>query len=281
MKRRHALLLAMVLGASLAHGAPIIVVADAGGPLHTVDVATGTVAALGNPGVIMADIAFDPSGNLYGISEDKLYRIDTSSATTIASPTLVGNMGIYSQSLVFGADGTLYTATSELYTLSTTTGQATLVGSGGYAYGTPYGLTGDLAFIGGQLYLTAASTDFDTQTSYEDLVALDTGNGHGTLIGHLGSNPGTGFLTVWGLATPDNVTLYGVAGRQVISIDPATATGTLLVNDYGQPPFQFLNGANGAAIGTEAAPIPLPAAAWLIAPAFGLLAPWIRRRSPA
>lgn len=30
----------------------------------------------------------------------------------------------------------------------------------------------------------------------------------------------------------------------------------------------------------DPAPVPLPAAAWLIAPAFGLLGPWVRRRLP-
>lgn len=279
------ILLPIVLGLSLGlagspvHAAPVIVVADVGGILHTVDAATGGVSVLGNTGIIMADIAFDPNGQLYGISEDKLYRIDTTSAVTISSPQLIGTTGINAWSLVFGADGTLYAATTELYEISTANGQANLIGSGGYAYGANAftGHTGDLAFIGDQLYLTSARTDFDALTAYEELIAIDPTNGQGTLIGNLGVvdyNVGsrTGFLTVWGLATPDHVNLYGVLGTQVISINPVTAAGTLLVNNYAVSPFNVLGGANGAAIGTEAvAVVPLPAAGWLLATGLGPL----------
>jgi hypothetical protein len=286
MKTRSALLAAtLTVIASLAESAPLILVADAGGPLHTVDAATGAVTNLGSPSVIMTDIAFSPTGLLYGISDNNLYRINQSLIGTVTSTTLIGSMGLSTDtpaSMVFGADGTLYTAGTSLYTLSTSTGQATLVGNGGYTYGSN-GFTGDLAFIGSELYLTSASVDFGAGFAYEDLVKLDTGSGAGTLVGHIGSrdiNTGevTGFLTVWGLATPDHVNLYGVAGTQVISIDPATGAGTLLVGNYAQPPFAFLNGAHGAAIGSEASAVPAPAAAWLVAPALAALAPRFRRR---
>jgi hypothetical protein len=66
----------------------------------------------------------------------------------------------------------------------------------------------------------------------------------------------------------------------VISIDPQTAAGQLLVADYGQPPYAFLNGANGAAIGTEAT-IPLAPTGWLLLSAVPAALVRCRRRRAA
>jgi len=67
--------------------------------------------------------------------------------------------------------------------------------------------------------------------------------------------------------------LYGVSGTQVFSVNTATGAGTPKSNYAGG----VLTAAFGSSFVTEAV-IPLPAAAWLIAPAFGLLAPWLKRR---
>ena len=69
-----------------ASAAPILWVDDSSGNLGTVDVATGTVHVIGNTGHILTDIAFDPSGNLFGITFGQLFRIDknTAAATLIA-----------------------------------------------------------------------------------------------------------------------------------------------------------------------------------------------------
>src|SRR5436190_2757551 len=86
--------------------APILWVDDSDGTLGTVDVATGLATVIGQMPVVMTDIAFDPSGNLWGITFTELYRINQ----TTAGVTLVGSLGTSANSLVFGADGTLYTA---------------------------------------------------------------------------------------------------------------------------------------------------------------------------
>ena len=41
---------------------------DGNGGLATVDVITGDVSLIGNMGIVMTDIAFDPTGALYGLS---------------------------------------------------------------------------------------------------------------------------------------------------------------------------------------------------------------------
>lgn len=229
--------LALVLNVSTLSAAPVLWVGDSSGTLGTVDVATGNVAVIGSMGTVMTDIAFDPSGNLYGITFTSLYSIDKDTAAS----TLIGNTGIISNSLVFGSDGTLYTANNSLYTIDTITGSSTIVGNGG----DPYSSSGDLAFIGGELYLSSVGGD--------DLFKLDTGTGVGTEIGNIG------FGAVYGLATDNNIDLYGTTGITVLSVDVTTGAGTALVNYGGQG----LGSANGSAFLEEAAVVPVPAAVWL------------------
>ena len=119
---------------------------DSNGEIGKVDTTTGAVTLVGNSGVSsLTDIAFDPSGNLWGISFNRFYSINTSTGAA----TLVGNLGGNTfNSLVFDKNGTAYTATNTsgaLYQINTGTGAASLVGS----LGGPYS-AGDLAFHGGR-----------------------------------------------------------------------------------------------------------------------------------
>lgn len=228
------LLRTSLLGAGLmlsatAGAAPILWVGDSSGQLGTVDVATGSASVIGNMGVAMTDIAFSPNGDLYGTTFTELYKIDK----TTAAITLVGNLGTSINSLVFDSAGTLYAANNSLYTINVSTGAASLVGNGG----APYSSSGDLAFIGGKLYLSSVG---------DSLVELATATGAGTLIGNIG------FSAVYGLATDNNVDLYGVTGTQVIDIDVGTGAGTLLVNYGGSG----LGDAWGSAFEAEAVPEP-------------------------
>ncbi len=213
--------------ASAAQAAPILYVDDSNGNIARVDVATGDVSIIGNPGLGFTDIAFDPNGVLYGITFTGLYRIDR----TTAAATFIGALGQSLNSLVFSAAGTLYSANSSLYTIDTSTGATTLVGSGG-----GYASSGDLAFVGGNLYLSSASGTSTTN----DLYRLNALTGEGTVVGN------TGVANLFGLATPDNANLLGVADNVVYSIDVNSGASTRVVDFFG------LSQINGTAFVSEA-----------------------------
>lgn len=187
-----------------AQAAPTLWVSTGGAGLATVDVATGATSLIGGTGAILTDIAFSPTGDLYGISFSDLYKVNAATGAT----TLVGSLGAVSgtaNALVFGADGTLYMAGSSLYTVNTLTGAASTIGSIGFQSG------GDLAFVGGNLYMASSGNQ---------LIQVNSATGLGTLIGNLGVG------SMFGLATPDNITLYGVAGQSVYQVDTATGGAT-------------------------------------------------------
>ncbi|PKO51869.1 MAG: hypothetical protein CVU28_10860, partial [Betaproteobacteria bacterium HGW-Betaproteobacteria-21] len=186
--------------------APIMHVHDSSGMLATVDVMTGAVSTIGNMGVVMTDIAFDPSGNLYGISFTGLYSINA----TTAAASFVGAHGVAGgNALVFGADGTLYGAgntTSSLFTINPLTGNSTSLGNMGFFSG------GDLAFNGGDLYLASSANQ---------LIRINLGSiGDTVAVGNFGVSG------VFGLATGDNGVLYAVAGTTIYTVDTLTGAAT-------------------------------------------------------
>ena len=93
----------------------------------------------------MLDLAFHPNGNLYGITADDFYQIDT----TTGAVTYIGTHSTGVTALTSDNNGNMYAATSggNFYTMDVTTGLATLIG----VMGT--GAAGDLAFFDGDLYL--------------------------------------------------------------------------------------------------------------------------------
>ncbi|MCG8671833.1 MAG: hypothetical protein MI867_20685 [Pseudomonadales bacterium] len=189
--------------------------ADNTGNLGYVNVDTGEVTVVGAMGVTMTDIAFDPDGNLYGITFSDLYSIDKDTGVA----TLIGphnNDSGAKNSLVFDADGVLYAAWDALYTIDTATGLSNLIGNGG----TVYVSSGDLAFHKGELYLSSN----DSGNGVDELVSLDVATGGATEIGELGESS-----TLYGLSSNKN-SLYGVQGTTVFTIDTATAEKTEVVN---------------------------------------------------
>jgi PEP-CTERM motif len=70
---------------------------------------------------------------------------------------------------------------------------------------------GDLAFIGNDLYMASSGNE---------LIEVDITTGAGALIG------GLGVSGMFGLATPDNVNLYGVANQSVYLVDTTTGAAT-------------------------------------------------------
>ena len=246
MKIAQTLVAAAALAACTgALAAPILWISDGGGRLGTVDVATGTSSLVGNMGRAMFDIAFDSVGNLWGIDGgNQLFSINSSTAAA----TLVGATGTgFINSLVFGPGGTLYAAGTNLYSLNTSTGVGTQIGAAGNGYSS----SGDLAFVGGNLYLASDTTANDS------LWDIDEITGQGVNIGAIGAN------AVFGLATPDNITLYGLSGTTVLTINTGTGAGTAVVASYSGG---GMTGAFGTAFFTEAgAPIPEPSALSLVA----------------
>ena len=197
---------ALFSAAIAAHAAPTLWVSTGGAQLATVDVATGATSLIGNTTIALTDIAFSPTGDLYGISFSSLYTVNSSTGAT----TLGGGLGAVSgtaNALVFGSDGTLYMAGSTLYTVNTLTGAASAIGSIGFQSG------GDLAFIGGDLFMASSGNQ---------LVEVDVTTGAGTSVGNLG------VASMFGLATPDNVNLYGVAGQSVYLVNTTTGAATFL-----------------------------------------------------
>lgn len=247
MRRKIALLASsamLLLSTSLAQASPVLWVSDASGDLGTVDVTSGAVTYIGAMGATMYDLAFDGSGNLWGVNQNGLYSINK----VTASSTLIGSFGSVNgvvNSLVFGSNGTLYAASTSLYTINTGTGAATLLGTGG-----GYESSGDLAFIGGELLLSAKGTGGSTDRLFD----IDITTGSGMFLGNIGYN------NVFGLASNNGINLYGVAGNNILSIDPTNGSSSLL-STYTH---SLLGAAYGSAFFGESNPVPEPATMMLL-----------------
>ena len=176
-----------------------------------VDITTGDVTLVGSAGVILTDIAIDPSGGLWGITGTSLFRIDK----TTGAASAVGAFGRFGvlNSLVFGTDGVLYAASNQLFTIDTNTGRASPVGPIGYSS------AGDLAFLDGTLYLAATGGQ---------LATVNKSTGTGTFVGAMGINQ------VFGLAAANDGALLAGAGDGIYRVDPATGASTMLFSLAGQ-----------------------------------------------
>jgi hypothetical protein len=254
-----------VLVIGRANAAPVLWIDDSAGMLGKVDVGTGAVTVVGNTGHVLGDIAFDPAGKLYGLDLNHLYTIDANSA---ASATVGGTFPFGGNALVFSSTGTLYAAGSNKFaTLDPTTGAATIIGN----IGPGVSSAGDLAFVGGNLYLSAFN---------DHLLRINPATGAGTDVGSFGVSG------VFGLASVGN-TLYGVSGTKIYTID-VTSGAASFVLDYGG---HGLGNAFGAAFEGEAGfggggsgggggvvPLPRAAGAGLVAAAFAWGASVVVRR---
>ncbi|MCB2180407.1 MAG: hypothetical protein KQH63_00090 [Desulfobulbaceae bacterium] len=229
--------------------APYLYVHDANRKLATVDIATGDVAIIGQMPVIMTDIAYSPSGELYGISFTDMYLINPENN---AASQLIGPHGIpNANALVFGHDGTLYAAGTGdryLHTIDPISAASSVYGEIGHRS------AGDLAFYQGDLYLS----------SYlGQLIKIDlTANAAGTVIG-----TDFGYEDVFGLATAENGILYGVSETTIFQVDIMTGSGSFVL-DYGG---QGLGNSYGSTFILESivnppppAAIPVPGAIWFL-----------------
>ncbi len=184
--------------------------------LYVVDIETRNATLVSQTDVLFYDIAFDSSGELYGVSgEEELYQIDPFSGAT----TLVGDVGTRTNSLVFGPDGTLWSAgVDALYTVDTETGAAAFA-----VDLAPFDSAGDLAFDNqGNLLLA---------TLQGMLLRIDTEVGSFVTLGEIG------FPNVLGLTRADNGNLFGfTSGNQLLGVDQnagaAENLGTITALDF-------------------------------------------------
>lgn len=205
-------------GARIAFSATAIVTGeffagDSSGNLYKVNTATGAATFIGNMGTVMTDIAFSPSGSLFGVTFTDLYRIDPNTGAS----TLIGSLGVNdSNALEFDLNGTLFMASfgsTLLRTVDTTTGATTVVGDMGVSS------SGDLAFdpSSGKLFLSARS--------FQDVLYLiEPSTAASTMVGDIG------FVNVYGMDFYGN-TLFGLTiGGYLISINTTSGAGTLVAN---------------------------------------------------
>src|ERR1043165_5484704 len=181
-------------------------VADSNSVLGWVNSTTGVPTMVGPLGTTLSDLAIDGSGNMWGVGGLGLQWLYSVNPLTGAA-TPIGDMGAPINSLVFASDGTLYGAYNALVKINTATAALTLVGGLGFQ------ASGDIAFNGGALYMSAVDPGgFGSDV----LVRVNTTTGAGTLIGPFGAT------NMWGLGTGTDGVLYGGVGNHIVTISTLT-----------------------------------------------------------
>jgi hypothetical protein len=220
--------------------------------LYAIDPATGAATLIGNTGLVnINDVAWDAaSGRLlaYTTAAD-LYELNFS---TGAATLLAARAGTVPEgSLTVDAGGGLFTTNADvLCTLNRATGALAPIGVLGLNDNDISGI----AFVGGRLFGYAKNG-----TAADTLVEINPATGQGVSIGALATLSGA---SVGGLAF-DGSTLFLTDSANLFSVDPLTATATLI-------------GAHGVGGFSGLAFIPAPSTAGLLA--FAGLAAARRRR---
>ncbi len=189
---------------------------DSSNNLYVVDFDSLEATFVSSTDVTFFDIAFDSEGDLFGVSGGgELYQIDAPTGAT----SLVGELGTNTNSLVFGFDGTLWSAgVDTLYEVDRDTGIAE------FAVDLwPFDSAGDLAYDSDGNLLLA--------TLQGMLLRIDTEAGTFDVLGELG------FPNVLGLTSADDGRVFGfTSGNQLLGVDPdagvAENLGTITALDF-------------------------------------------------
>jgi len=199
----------------------VIWIGDASGNLYWINHQTGVETIVGNMGRSMADMAWSPDGNLYGVdaSENKIWKIDPATAQTTFVSSIPGYD--FSNALTSDAAGNLYIASVlpfpnntsfHIIKLDLSTGIVTLI-----ADLTASGLfsAGDLAFHNGTLYLACANNILAN-------INVATGS--------VGSNPILGLppgASIYGIVVKADGTIYLSAVNKLYKLSISTMQASL------------------------------------------------------
>ena len=188
----------------------LLYITDSRGRLSTFDTDSLEYDFLGNLGVRLTDIAMNAEGELYGVSFNSLYKVNTETAEAV----YVGHLGRGDiNALTFTDDGTLLAAGfsgSHVYSVDVETAQLTSVGTfeGQSA--------GDLSVHSGALYVSTRSGQ---------LLSLELVDGQITSSTYVGSVS----TATYGLAS-QNESFYAAAGSQLFDVDEQTGSLELVAN---------------------------------------------------
>jgi hypothetical protein len=247
--------------------------------LYTINTTTGAVTTVGATGFNgVGSLAFAPDGvTLYGVSGNNsggghhLIRINTSTGVgTAVSGNVTGNSNI--ADIAFRSDGVLFASggsdgASPLYTINTTTGIATLIGTmansgGGNA----------LAFnASGTLYLCSTNALLTVNTTTAATTQVGQLNWEGNNFGGMKFQPGTGTLFLTDVdGDVAKVTTFSGANIPVttISLSPSEDFEGLAFGGASAPPPPPPSG------------VPAPSTLLLLVTGLAIVARWsfLRRR---
>ena len=191
----------------------------AGQPLLATDNAThllsinpsnGSVTQIATMGSGVGGVKFRSDGTLFGYSASQIFTVNASTG----SLTLVGSIGFTSVGLdlSFDQSGRLFLessngTTSSLYSINQSTGLATLIGATGFNVST-------LNYENGTLYGIAAG-------SPEQIVAIDTNTGIGTIVANISGVPSgviNGLAPLVSVPEPSSIMLCGIAGLMALTV---------------------------------------------------------------
>ncbi len=191
---------------------PIIYVCDTNHNLWTVTLGTYKLHKVGNLGVYLTDIAFNPKdGKLWGVSFTTLYTVNTSTgkATPFGSTSLSDI-----NALVFDKNGIGYFegfSSSELYEAVLDVAKPYYKGLGTTG---AYKSAGDLTFYNGALVLSGFTGSLGNSTK-ETLVQLNVKNGK------VVATAPTDLVLLYGLSTVGSNALYGFANTSLYRLYPS------------------------------------------------------------
>jgi hypothetical protein len=221
----------------------IYVYAHTESTLYRVDPDSLAIAEIGdfkwpnNSTDTMTDIAIDKDGNMVGVSFDKVYKVDTSTAqTTLLSASLQGMFnGLSYVPATYvnqtGDDVLVGTRNTDgaVFRIDPMTGSATQIGD----MGSGFSSSGDLVAVDGfGIVQTVPGNGGDS------LATLASGTFAATAVGN------TGYASIWGLAFWKNKVFGFTDDGAFITIDPQTGAATLVSENF--------EGWYGAAVTTTA-----------------------------